>query len=150
LKKFPLDKDIHQQYYNEIVEKLENDPFAKFLGIRLVEIGEGTATAEVKVTKDMLNAHTTTHGAVMFALADVVFAAASNSYGRTAVALSMNIGYLAASVEGDLLRATAVEEKKNNRTSWYRITIENEREVVAILDALAYRKKDYFIELRGE
>ncbi len=150
MKKFPLDKEIYQQYYDEIVEKLEKDPFAKFLGIRLIEVGEGTATAELKVTQDMLNAHTTTHGAVIFALADVVFAAACNSYGRTAVALSMNIGFLAASIEGDLLRATAKEEKKNNRTSWYRITVENEREVVAILDALAYRKKDYFIPLRGE
>jgi len=147
LKKFPLDQEIHQQYYEEIVTKLKKDPFAKQLGIRLLSVGEGTATAEVKVNEHMLNMHGTAHGAIIFALADVVFAVASNSYGRTAVALSMNIGFMAASFAGERLRATAIEEKKNHRTSWYRIKVENEKEVIAILDALAYRKKDYFVRI---
>lgn len=147
MKKFPLDQEIHQQYYEEIVTKLKKDPFAKQLGIRLLSVGEGTATAEVKVNEHMLNMHGTAHGAIIFALADVVFAVASNSYGRTAVALSMNIGFMAASFAGERLRATAIEEKKNHRTSWYRIKVENEKEVIAILDALAYRKKDYFVRI---
>ncbi|MCK9906856.1 hotdog fold thioesterase, partial [Frankia sp. Cpl3] len=99
--------------------KLKEDAFARFLGIRLVELGPGTATAELVVQEHMLNAHGTTHGAILFALADFVFAVACNSYGKTSVALSMNIGFLAASVKGARLRATAVEEKKNNRTAWY-------------------------------
>lgn len=117
MKDFPPDQVVHQQCYDEIVEKLKNDPFAKQLGIRLLSVGEGTATAEVDVDENMLNTHGTTHGAVIFALADVVFAVASNSYGRTTVALSMNIGFLEASFSGDRLRATAVEEKRNHRTS---------------------------------
>jgi len=147
LKDFPLDRDVHRQYYDEITTKLKRDPFAKRLGIRLTSIGEGTATAEVTVDETMLNVHGTVHGAVIFALADVVFAVASNSYGRTAVALSMNIGYMAASFAGERLKATAVEEKKNHRTSWYRIKVENEKEILAIVDALAYRKKDYFVQI---
>lgn len=149
MKDFPLDQEVHQHYYDEIVTRLEKDPFAKLLGIRLVSVGEGMATAEAIVNENMLNAHGTTHGAVIFALADVVFAVASNSYGRTSVALSMNIGFLAASFAGERLIATAIEEKKNHRTSWYRIKVENEKEVIAILDALAYRKKDYFVQIRG-
>lgn len=141
------DRKIHQKYYDQICEKLKNDPFAQFLGIKLIEVGEGSAVAEVVVKGNLLNAHGTTHGGVIFSLADVVFAVASNSYGKTSVALSMNIGFLAASWEGSRLRATAVEEKRNNRTAWYRIRVESEVEVVAILDALVYRKNDYFIPI---
>lgn len=141
------DREVHARYYEEICEKVKQDPFARFLGITLVEVGAGTATAELKVTEHMLNAHGTTHGAVIFALADFVFAVACNSYGKTSVALSMNIGFLAASQQGTHLRATAVEENRTHRTSWYRIRVENEQGTVAILDALAYRKNDYFVSI---
>lgn len=139
------DRELHKQYYEQICEKVQQDPFSRFLGIKLVEVGAGTATAELEVTDDMLNAHGTTHGAVIFALADFVFAVASNSYGKTSVALSMNIGYLAASTKGARLRATAIEENRTVRTSWYRIRVENGQGTLAILDALAYRKNDYFV-----
>lgn len=145
MKTYLDDRQVHKRYYEQICEKLKQDPFARFLGITLVEVEAGSATAELEVTEDMLNAHGTTHGAVIFALADFVFAVACNSYGKTSVALSMNIGYLAASQKGTRLRATAVEENRTSRTSWYRIRVENEQGPVAILDALAYRKNDYFV-----
>ena len=141
------DEEIHERYYDKICEKLKQDTLARFLGAELVEIGMGTATAEMTVTGDMLNFHGSTHGGALFALADMVFAAASNSYGKVAVALSMHIGYLAPSFPGTKLRAKAVETHRTGRTSWYRITVESDREVLAILDALAYRKNEYFIEL---
>lgn len=147
MKPLTPDQEVHQKYYDQICEKLKKDPFAQFLGIEIIEVGEGTATAEVQVSESMLNAHGTTHGAVIFALADAVFAIASNSYGKASVALSMNIGFLAATLKGTRLRATAVETKKTNRTAWYRIEVESEGNQVAILDALAYRKNDYIIPI---
>lgn len=143
----PNEQEIHQQYYTQIREKLENDAFARYLGIELIEVGQGKAVAKLSINDNMVNAHGTTHGAVIFAIADFVFAVASNSYGKTSVALSMNIGFLAASITGDTLIATAEEEKKGNRTGWYRIRVDNGRETVAILDALAYRKNEYFVPL---
>ncbi|RNB77834.1 hotdog fold thioesterase [Brevibacillus panacihumi] len=145
-KKFIDESELHRKHYDEICKKLVQDQFAKFLGIRLVELGEGTATAEVIVQEHMLNAHGTAHGAIIFSLADFTFAAACNSYGKTSVALSMNIGFLAAAMKGNRLVATATEEKKNNRTAWYRIRVESEHGLVATLDALAYRKNEYFVE----
>jgi acyl-CoA thioesterase len=149
-KRFLDEREIHHKHYEEIYRKLTKDQFGQFLGIRLLELGEGTATAEVTVEDHMLNAHGTAHGAVIFALADFVFAAACNSYGKTSVALSMNIGFLAAAMKGDRLVATAAEEKKNNRTAWYRIRVESANGLVATLDALAYRKNEYFVSIDGE
>ncbi|WP_019121603.1 PaaI family thioesterase [Brevibacillus massiliensis] len=144
------ERAIHQKHYEEIYQKLGQDQFARFLGIKLLELGEGTATAEARVQEHMLNAHGTAHGAFIFSLADFVFAAACNSYGKTSVALSMNIGFLAAAMKGDRLVATATEEKKNNRTAWYRIRVESDHGLVATLDALAYRKNDYFVAIDEE
>lgn len=146
-KSFVDERELHHKHYDEICEKLQQDQFAQFLGVKLIELGEGTATAEVTVADHMLNAHGTAHGAIIFSLADFVFAAACNSYGKTSVALSMNIGFLAAAMKGNRLVATATEEKKNNRTAWYRIRVESEHGLVATLDALAYRKNEYFISL---
>lgn len=126
----------------QVAERLKQDPFANYLGIEWIEMEEGRAVAILRVADHMLNAHGTAHGAVIFALADAVFAASSNSYGKVAVALSMNIGYLAPALVGDTLRATSVETAKTSRTAWYRITVESGGVTVAILDALAYRKKE--------
>ena len=141
---------LHQKHYAEIRDKVLQDPYAKFLGIKLLELGEGMAKAELVIKDHMLNAHGTAHGAIIFALADFTFAAACNSYGKTAVALSVNIGFLAAAMEGNRLIATATEEKKNNRTAWYRIHVETEHGLVATLDALAYRKNEYFVSVDPE
>ncbi len=149
-KRYPDDSAVHRKYYAQIKDRLEQDQYAKHLGIQLIELGEGTATAELVVQEHMLNAHGSAHGAAIFALADFVFAAACNSYGRTSVALSMNIGFMTAAFAGNRLVATATEEKRNNRTSWYRIYVENEQGVVASLDALAYRKNEYFVSMDEE
>ncbi|MGE5702639.1 MAG: hydroxyphenylacetyl-CoA thioesterase PaaI [Clostridia bacterium] len=148
--RFPDDREIHRKHYDEICEKLAKDAFGQYLGIRLLELGEGRAVAEVTVDEHMLNAHGTVHGGLIFSLADFVFAAASNSYGKTSVALSMNIGYMAAARTGERLVATAVEENRTPRTAWYRIKVENERGLVAALDALVYRKSEYFVSIEDE
>jgi acyl-CoA thioesterase len=145
MKKNITEQEIHQKYYNEIFSLLEQEPFAQFLGMKLIHMGEGTATAELDIKDHMLNAHGTVHGAIIFSLADYVFAAASNSYGRTSVGLSTNVNFMAPGKMGSRLIAKAVEEKRNNRTGWYKIRVESAGELLATMDALVYRKNHYFI-----
>lgn len=141
------ENEIHRKYHRHIFEKMEQEPFAQFLGIQLIEIGEGTARAELDVRKqEMLNSHGTIHGAVIFALADYVFASACNSYGKTAVGLSTTINFISAAKKGDILEATAMEEKRNHRIGWYKINVTSKGELIATMEAIAYRKKEYFIE----
>ena len=141
------ENEIHRKYHRHIFEKMEQEPFAQFLGIQLIEIGEGTARAELDVRRqEMLNSHGTIHGAVIFALADYVFASACNSYGKTAVGLSTTINFISAAKKGDILEATAMEEKRNHRIGWYKINVTSKGELIATMEAIAYRKKEYFIE----
>lgn len=141
------EQEIHQRFHEDIFKHFEQEPYAKFLGIKLIEIGEGTATAEVNVKDHMLNSHGTAHGAILFALADYVFAAACNSYGKTTVGLSTTVNFMAPGLKGSCIRAVAVEEKRNNRTSWYKIRVESDGELLATMEALAYRKNHYFIPI---
>nr|WP_051263149.1 hotdog fold thioesterase [Tuberibacillus calidus] len=127
------------------MDVFKNEPYAKFLGIELTALGPGTASAQVRIEDHMLNSHGTVHGAIIFALADYVFAAACNSYGRTAVGLSTTVNFMAPAFRGKMLQAVATEEKRNHRTSWYRIKVESEGELVAVMEAMAYRKSSWFV-----
>jgi acyl-CoA thioesterase len=144
------ESELHHQHKEVIIQALKKDAYANHLGIQLIEVGEGTAIAELNAEAYMLNAHGTLHGAVTFAIADYVFAAACNSYGRTAVALTNTINYMAAGKEGALIRATAEEVKKNYRTAWYTIKVESDGELIATMDATAYRLGHYFVPVEEE
>ncbi|MDN4523119.1 hotdog fold thioesterase [Fictibacillus fluitans] len=143
------EQNLHERYKKEIFELFENEPYARFLGIRLTDLGAGTAEAEIEVKGHMLNSHGTAHGAVLFALADFVFAAACNSYGKTSVGLSTTMNYMEAGKAGSTIKAKAVEEKKNNRTAWYYIRVESGGQLLAVMEALAYRKNDYFVPVQS-
>lgn len=137
--------EVHQKYYKQIFEILENEPYANFLGIKLQELGAGTASATLEIQDHMLNSHGTVHGAIIFAIADYVFAAASNSYGKTSVGINTTVNFMSAGKNGSLLKATAVEEKRNHKLGWYNIKVESGNELIATMEATVYRKSHYFI-----
>ena len=141
------DLDVHKTHYQAIFDYMKSEPYANHLGMTLTDFGPGTATAEITVESHMLNTHKTVHGAIIFSLADYVFAAACNSYGRTAVGLNTTVNFMAPAVQGAHLNATATEERRNYRTSWYNIRVECDGELIATMEALAYRKSDYFIDV---
>lgn len=135
----------HEENYDEIRKIMEQEPYAQFLGMELTEFGPGTAVAEVVVTVNMLNTHNTVHGAVLFSLADYVFAAASNSYGKTAVGVTTSMNFLSAGFLGEKIIAIASEVKRNHKLAWYKIDVKNEKELLATMEAMVYRKNQYFI-----
>lgn len=141
--------EIHHAYKNEIMKMLQKDSYARSMGIKLVDLGEGSAIAEMEVKDNMLNMHGTLHGAVTFALADFVFQAACNSYGRISVGLTTTVNYMAAGKLGSVVTASASEEKKNYRTAWYKIHVESNGDLLATMEAVAYRKESYFVPIEN-
>jgi acyl-CoA thioesterase len=122
-------------------KRLEKDAFARLLGIELTEIKPGYACATLKVTPDLLNGEGLTHGGTIFGLADLVFAAASNSHGTLALALNVNISFLKATRAGAVLTAVAREESLTRKTGLYRLEVRDEKgELVALAEGLAYRR----------
>lgn len=139
------EKQQHEQYYDDIYAALKNEPYANHLGMELKELGEGSAKVTLMPASHMLNTHGTVHGGVIFSLADYAFAAASNSYGKTAVGVSNTINYMGASFPDHLLVAIAQEIKKTRRLAWYRIDVLSNEKLVATMEAMVFRKQDDFV-----
>lgn len=119
-----------------------HDKFAQLLGIELAEVGPGHAVARMPVTDDLKNSLGIVHGGATFALADLAFAAASNSHGRVAVAINVSIAYVAAGT-GSMLTATARETSLTPKLATYTVTIADDSgETVAIFDGMVYRKRE--------
>jgi acyl-CoA thioesterase len=129
-----------------IREYLERDAFAKRLGAAIDAIEPGYCRASLTVTEAMTNFHGTTHGGVVFTLADVALAGASNSHGQTAFALSLDIAFLTATRPGDRLVAEAREREASGPHALYDVVVSREPGApVARAQAIAYRKKEWFV-----
>lgn len=107
------------------------DAASQALGMRIIEVGPGTATLQMEVRADMVNGHGIGHGGFTFSLADSAFAFACNSYNRRTVAHSCEITYLAPTRLGDLLTAVAVERERAGRDGTYDVAVRNDAGVVA-------------------
>lgn len=137
---------------NAIAAHIFKDPFVRKLGGRFEAIRPGYSRVALTVADDMVNFHGMTHGGLIFALADMAFAAASNSHGQTAVALNASITFLKASRPGDQLVAEAREIQAGGRTAVYDITVREAQSqtLLACKQATVYRRKVWFVEPAAE
>jgi acyl-CoA thioesterase len=132
---------------DRIAQRVGQDPFARFLGIEVLEIGAGRSRASMVVGQHMLNFCGIPHGGAIFALADVAFAAAANSHGQVAVALNVSTSFLAAVPVGTHLYAEATEESLGHRTALYRLAVTTEDgTLVALCHGTVYRKNQTLLE----
>ncbi|MGC9965853.1 MAG: PaaI family thioesterase [Syntrophobacteraceae bacterium] len=126
----------------QIRKFFQEDRFAHSVGIELLEASFGRAKAKLEIREHHLNALNTVHGAAIYALADMVGGIAANSNGNSAVALNSNISFLKAVSKG-VLFAEATEISSNHKLSSYIIRVTDEKDdLIAIVQALAYKKKD--------
>ncbi len=120
---------------------IEKDDFARHNGIEILEAEKGRAKGRMEIRKYHLNSAGTLHGGSIFALADAVFSAASNSHGTLAMAINASISYFRAVREG-VLTAEAEEVSLNPKLGTYLITIKDqEGQVIAQFQGTVYRKK---------
>lgn len=118
---------------------VKNDRIARLFGITLEGCGRGWAKTSMVIKDDVLNAYNAAHGAALYALTDVAFAVASNSYGQKAVALTVTMHYRRPVGIGKRLFAEAREESRGKTTALYRIKVmDDEGKLVAVADGLAY------------
>jgi len=104
-------------------ELLAADPYAQSLGIRLVEVTEETITIEMDVTETHHNFAGSTHGGVLFSLADCAFSLASNVPGGLAVAIDTHLAITAATKAGDTLRGVVEEVSRGRTLATYRVAV---------------------------
>lgn len=123
-----------------ILKQIEKEPFGKKIGLKLIDVQTGYARVEMRFTQDLENMFGMAHGGAIFSLIDAAFEVASNSHGTMAVALNMNINYLAPPEKGELLTAEAKEINRTKKTAVYDIrATDNSGKLLASCQALVYR-----------
>jgi acyl-CoA thioesterase len=131
---------MDEKIRNAIFKQTEAEPFGKKFGLKLIDVGEGSAIVEMAFTADMENMFGMAHGGALFALVDAAFEVASNSHGTMAVALNMNINYLASPAKGSKLTAKASEISRTKKTATYDIRVtDNGNKLLTTCQALVYR-----------
>ena len=121
---------------------IARDRFARDMGIELVAVSPGRATARLEITEAHHNGLGMAQGGAVFTLADLAFAAASNSHGSVAVAINASISFMKATA-GGVLTAEAEEITANPKLSTYTVRVTDDTgDVVAIFQGMAYRKKE--------
>ena len=117
------------------------DRFAAGAGVRLVEIGEGYARAQMTVTEAHVNGANVCQGGAIFTLADLAFAAAVNSGGLMTVGTSNSITYLRSARIGDVLTAEARQED-HHKMPFCEIRVTNQDGLlVCVMTGSAYRRR---------
>ena len=131
-----MDNNIKEAIFREVVK----EPFAQKFGLKLVDLDDGYSKVEMKFTQDMENIFGIAHGGTLFAIIDEAFETASNSHGTVAVALNMNITYVAPPPKGCRLIAEAKEISLTNKTASYDIKVfDDQNKLIASCQALVYR-----------
>jgi acyl-CoA thioesterase len=109
------------------------DEASRSLGMKLEEVGPGSARLSMTVQKHMTNAEKLCHGGYVFTLADSAFAYACNAHNQRALAARASIDYLAPAFVDDRLTAEAREVERKERRGIYDVKVVNQKgETVAL------------------
>jgi acyl-CoA thioesterase len=131
---------MDEEVRKAILKQVEAEPFVKKFGLRLIEVQKGYAKVEMIFSSDLENMFGMAHGGALFALIDEAFEVASNSHGTMAVALNMNVNYLASPAKGSKLTAEAKEINRTKKTAAYDIVVtDDNHDLIASCQALVYR-----------
>lgn len=117
------------------------DEFARQNGIEIVEISEGYARTRVRIEPRHLNAGGSVQGGVLFTLADLAFAAATNSHGTLTVTSAANITFVRGASAG-IITAQARELVSSRHLPFCEVRVtDDEDNLIAIFTASGYRKE---------
>ena len=120
----------------------EGDRFAATNGMQVTEIREGYARAEMKVEARHLNAAGVCQGGAYFTLADLAFAAVTNSCGIVTLGIQNSITFLQSAHEGDTLIAEAYETFNHHRLPFCEMRITNQNgDLLCVVTGSAYRTR---------
>jgi len=132
---------MEEQVRAAIREAVNREPFARQFGIELAFLDDGRSRVEIvydPARQD--NIYGRAHGGALFGLIDEAFETAAQTDGTIAVAMNVNVTYIASPEPGSRLAAEAREVSRTKRTATYEIRLADDRgRLLAVCQALAFR-----------
>lgn len=131
---------MEEKVREAIANAVLTEPYARTMGMALVDLADGYSRVTMKLRPDFMdNIYSRAHGGAVFGLLDEAFETASQTGGTIAVALNVNITYVASPDVGASIFAEAKRISKTRRTAGYAITVTQEDgKLIATCQALAY------------
>ena len=124
-----------------IVKAVKKEPFAQALKMELIELDDGYSVVKMVYEPDTMdNIYSRAHGGAVFGLIDEAFETAGQTEGTIAVALNVNITYIASPQPGVVLKAEARQVSQTKKTAVYNIKVTAQDVIlIATCQALAYK-----------
>jgi acyl-CoA thioesterase len=124
-----------------IYKAVENEPYAKNLGLKLVELELGYSKVEMDYRPDAMdNIYQRAHGGAIYSLIDEAFETSCQTHGDIAVALNVNVSYISSPEPGARLCAISKESSKSKKIAHYDICVTDENgNVIATCKCIAFR-----------
>ncbi len=136
---------IDHENFHRLDELLRQDSYARSIGVEIVDWGGGIATASAAVLGDHLNFLGGVHGGFVLSGADVALGVASNSWGRVAVATSIDIHYLAPPEPHTDIEFIATEVHRDRKLGTYALEARSGARTVATATAVAFRTDQWHL-----
>ena len=129
------------QIKHTIETAVKEEALAKTFNMELVELDTGYSVVEMNYDPRLMsNIYERAHGGAIFALIDEAFETSCQTHGTIAVALNVNVTYVASPDSPVRLRAEAKEVSRTKKTASYDIKVFGENmKVIATCQALAFR-----------
>lgn len=128
------------EFMMTIKEFFKKDIFALEAGVELLEVGNGTARARMEILPKHLNGGGVCQGGAIFTLADLAFAAATNSHAELTFSIQANIQFFKSESCG-YLYADAKEIFNRGRLANAEVRVTNETgELIATFSSMGYHK----------
>lgn len=134
------------------IKRLRNmdSPFDNHIGVRITDIAEGYARAELPLKPEHYNAIGSVHGGCLFALADSVAGAASLSTGYHATTMDASFYYMRPAIGKTRLIGEARELKRGQRVFLYRVTIRDQDGNLLSEGTFSYMTLGKRLDLQGQ
>ena len=124
-----------------IFKAVRREPLAQMFEMSLIELDLGYSVVEMAYQPSRMdNIYARAHGGAVYALIDEAFETAGQTDGTIAVALNVNVTYVASPDPETRLRAEARRVSQTKKTACYDIRVTDDADkLLAICQAVAYR-----------
>lgn len=132
---------MNKQVKEAIHAAVKQEPFANNFDMKLVELNDGHSKVEMTYRPEISdNIYERAHGGAIYGLIDEAFETAGQTDGTIAVALNVNVTYIASPQKGARLTAEANRVSQTKKTAGYNIKVTaQDGQLIATCQALAYR-----------
>jgi acyl-CoA thioesterase len=124
-----------------IFRAVTREPFAQTFNMQLLALDDGHSVVEMSYDPTLAdNIYERAHGGAVYGLIDEAFETAAQTDGTIAVAMNVNVTYVASPEKNTRLRAEANRVSQTKKTAGYDIKITDQNgQLIATCQALAYR-----------